>query len=488
MRFMRRSLVGLWLFGLTVGMVAMAGGLILSAVDERAANERRPPPARERVYSVKVVSGEQVNFSPVISTFGEVLSVRTLELRAPEGGSVVNLSENFVEGGIIRAGETILRIDPADAQSEVDFAVADLNDAKVELLDAERALALARDEQAAAEEQADLRLQSFGRQKELKGRGVVTDAAVENAALAHSSAQQAVLTRRRAVSQAETRLGQAQSLVSRREIGLAESRRRLEDTSIVAEFSGILSDVSAVKGGLVNAGERVARLIDPYALEIAFKLSNSQYARLIDRAGRLPEARVEARLDLGNAALVAEARLVRESGAVGEGEAGRQLFARIEEGQTSALRPGDFVSVGISERELRRVIVLPSTAIDADGDVLVVGEGGRLEELGTELLRRQGNEVVVRAPLAGRQVVAERSPLLGPGIRIRAIREDVGGVEQSEVPQTVELSDEERQSLIKLVESNSFMPDQAKQRVIRRLNEGSVPQALVDRITARAGG
>jgi hypothetical protein len=56
MRFFRRALVGLFLMALTVGLLALAGGTIWSAMQTRLAESAGGPPARERVFSAEVVT------------------------------------------------------------------------------------------------------------------------------------------------------------------------------------------------------------------------------------------------------------------------------------------------------------------------------------------------------------------------------------------------------------------------------------------------
>ena len=65
----------------------------------------------------------------------------------------------------------------------------------------------------------------------------------------------------------------------------------LAETELRAEFAGVLADVTVVQGGLVNRNEQVATLIDAQALEVSFRVSTSQYARLLTEDGRLPPPR-----------------------------------------------------------------------------------------------------------------------------------------------------------------------------------------------------
>lgn len=489
---MKRTLLGLFLSGITIGILVVAGTTLYSAVQDRLARDAPNRPQRERVFAARVVMGENVAVKPRITTFGEVESRRTLELRAPVGGTIVEISPSFVEGGVVAEGELLLAIDPSNLQFALDVTLADKNEAQVELRDARRVLAIAADEQEVAENQAALRNQSLERQTSLRERGVGTEAAVESAALEYSSAQQAVLTRRRAVAQAEARVEQAESLLSRRVIGVEEAERKLADTRLIAEFSGTLSDVSVVEGGIVTPNERVARLIDLDTLEVSFRVSNAQYSRLTDRLGNLIASDVDIALDLDGLELSSRAQIVRESASVADGQTGRLLFARLVPGQSAALRPGDFVSVSVVEPELSNVVVLPSAAVDSDGTVLVVGAESRLAESTVEILRKQGNDVIVAGErLDGEMIVAERSPFLGSGIRIRPIESPPANsrvAQQLADPELVVLSDEERAALIKMVEANQRMPSQAKQRILNRLGQDAVPKEMIDRLRSRMGG
>ncbi|GAA0295830.1 efflux RND transporter periplasmic adaptor subunit [Rhodovulum strictum] len=485
MNFLRRSLVGLFLVALTFGLLAWAGHMVSSAIQARLADQPGQRPARERVFAANVVTVTPETISPVLTAFGEVRARRTLDLRAEAGGRVVDLHPAFEEGGRVKAGELILRVDPSNAQWARDVAQTDLAGAEADLRDAERKLVLAREELAATGDQARLRAQALARQQDLRARGVGTDATVEDAALAASAAAQAVVARRQSEAQAEAALETAHNALARARIRLAEAERALADTELFAAFSGTLAEVSQVEGGLVTPNERVAQLIDPAALEVAFRVSTAQYTRLLDQGGALRPAPVTAVLDVFGADLTATGQLIRESGAVAQGQAGRLLFASLE--NAPGFRPGDFVTVHLEEPPLERVARLPATALDAAAQVLVLGEDDRLEAVQVELLRRQGDDVIVRAAgLAGREVVAERTPLLGAGIRVRPLRP--GAEAAGDAPETVELSPERRAALIAFVESNPMMPDEAKARVRAQLEQDRVPVRVVERLESRMGG
>ncbi|MBE1291430.1 MAG: HlyD family efflux transporter periplasmic adaptor subunit [Shimia sp.] len=484
MRFLRQSLTGLFLLSATVALILYAGSLVFNAVEERMAKDSKGPPARERVFTVNVKTAQPGAETPELVAFGEVQSRRSLEVRAAAAGTVIFLSENFEDGANVSAGEVLAKIDPTKARYALDRIAADLLDAEAEQRDADRTLILAQDELKSAEAQLGLRKKAFDRQIDLQERGVGTAAAVEVAELAQAAARQSVLSNRRALAQAEARVDQAKTRLDRTKILLAEAQKDLDDTVITADFSGTLSEVNIVQGGLVSMNERLATLIDAQALEVAFRVSTTQYARLLDDANNLHRAEVKVAMDVLGADLTATGVITRDAAAVGEGQTGRVLYARLD--GPRGLKPGDFVTVRVREPELEDVVRLPATAINAAHEVLVVGEGNRLTTQKVRLVRRQGDDVLVRGRgLAGQQVVSRRTPLLGEGIAVKPL---TGEEKIPDAPAMVALSDEERAKFVAAIEANGRIPSDAKQRMLQALSQPEVPARMVERLRSRMGG
>jgi multidrug efflux pump subunit AcrA (membrane-fusion protein) len=483
MRFLRNGLIGLFLMALSLGLLAFAGQMVKTAINDRMSKETRAPQARERVFTVNVVTAQPESITPILEAFGEIQSRRTLDLRMAASGQVIELSPNFIEGGQVAEGEILARLNDANAQSDLSRAKADVTDALSEVAEAERAISLANDELSAAVQQSDLRQRAYERQLDLQTRGVGTAAAVEAAELAASSAAQSVLSRRSALDQARARQSQAQTRLTRVKLAADDAQRRLDDTVMHAEFAGVLSGISLVQGGLVGTNERIGQLIDPNTLEVAFRVSTEQYSRLLDDNGKLIASNADVSLSVLGTELTSKAVISRDAGAVGDGQTGRLLFAQLD--NPIGLKPGDFVVIKVQEPELRFAIRLPGTALDAENAVLVLGEDDRLEKIDVTLLRRQGNDVIVRSrDVVGRDVVAQQTPLLGAGIKVKPLRETDANAPAAE-PETVELTQERRAKLIAFVEANGFIPDEAKKRILGQLNQDKVPAKVVERLESR---
>jgi hypothetical protein len=219
---------------------------------------------------------------------------------------------------------------------------------------------------------------------------------------------------------------------------------------------------------------------------VAFRVSTAQYARLIGDAGTVTGLPVTVALDVLGLDLTATGTVSRESAAVGEGQTGRLLYARLD--PAPGFRPGDFVAVSLSEPPLEGVAVLPASALSPQGEVLVVGGDDRLEAVAVELLRRQGDDVLVAAaPIAGARVVAERTPLLGAGIRVRVF-DPVAPEDSASAEEMLDLDPDRRARLVAFVEASPAMPAEAKARILDQLSKDRVPADMVARIESRMGG
>jgi multidrug efflux pump subunit AcrA (membrane-fusion protein) len=480
MRFYRQSLLGLFLAALTLGLLTLAGLQILGAVRERGAAQGGPPAAEERVASVRVMTVTAGDVVPVISAYGEIRARRSLEIRSPRAGRVVWTAQELSTGGRVSAGTPLLRLDQSEARAALDLALADLGSRKADRDNALGTLALARDELAAAEQQLALRVAATTRQTDLRSRDAGSATAVEDAQLAESSARQSLLAARQSLLSAEAAAAEAGAAILRQDIAVAEARRALADTEITADFGGILDGVTIVEGGLISANDLIATLIDPGALDVWIRLSTGQFAELLGDSGTLRPVPVRADLDSGGTVLSANGTLARAGAALGEGESGRLVIATLD--AAPGFRPGDFVSVTLTEPPLAGGAVLPVAAIGTDGAVLALTADDRLEAVPVTILRRQGNDVIVdAAPLDGRDIVTARTAQTGEGIKVRPIRPD-------DRAEGVTLDDGERARLIALLKADASLSPADRDAMMAQLTAPTVPAALVAKINARAGG
>jgi multidrug efflux pump subunit AcrA (membrane-fusion protein) len=494
MRTVYRTGLGLAITG-TTGALLLASATVLSDAWQArgsAATEVKPP--RERAYAVQVDTLKAESLVPVITAYGHLVSGRTLELRAAVAGPLVQLSEGFRDGGMVKAGEVLFAVDPARLETTVALAVTDLAEAKAGVAEAVSALELARLEAEAAEEQVALRQQAADRQKDLQERGVGTAAEVEAATLAVSAARQTAINRRQIVAGDEARVAQAEILLDRREIALAEARRALADAEFKAPFDGVIGDVTALEGGLVATNEKLGTLLDPSRIEVAFRVTGSQFARLLNDAGDLRPAEIEIVVERGRRETVLPAVLDRAGAARDEGETGRLVYARLVDPDPTLVQPGDFVTLRIPERPLEGVASVPATSLSSDGRVLILGEGNRLTEVQAQLLRHQGDEIIVGDVPFGAQYVTVRALELGAGLVVSPVAPKTASADAAATetapaaeaaPETIALDDARRAALIAFIEASDQMKPEKRAEWLEQLAQPEVPRETVEKFEAK---
>lgn len=83
-----------------------------------------------------LVNVEQVktgNYQPIFVATGNVRPVEDVQLNPLVNGPIISRSENFVPGGIVKEGETLLEINPADFQNQLELRKSELQQAQTNL-------------------------------------------------------------------------------------------------------------------------------------------------------------------------------------------------------------------------------------------------------------------------------------------------------------------------------------------------------------------
>ena len=475
--------MGVVLVTVTAAVLVFGAKRFIDAREELAERKPRPPTEREQVVNAHTLRA--VVTRPQLVAYGEIRSWRTVELRAPAAGRLVQVDPQFRDGNRVRANADLVSIDPADSEARKTDAAAVVSEADAEVAEAREAVGAAEQELSAAERQRVLRQQSLERQRALLAKGYATRADIEAAELALAGADQSVLNRAQMVITARKRVERADLKLERANITLSDADRDVGDTRVTAPFDGTLTGIDATLGRLVSVNEKLGELIDPTALEVVFRVSNRQFAHLLDESGQLQPLPLEVRLRLGSREITAKGTIDRVDAVVGTGQSGRVLFGRLDTANKVVLRPGDFVAVTVTEAPLTDVAVVPATAVGADGSVLLIGDDGRLSEFKATIARRQGDEFVLAKVPFGQQIVAQRLPQLSEGVRVKA----QGGAESvADTPpqsKTIALEPERRDRLIEIISAAKRLPEERKQAILEMLARPEVPRRLVERIEAR---
>lgn len=496
MRMLARALKGLTLTAVSLALVSYGGWRLYDAAT--SPNKPKQPGQRERAFAVDTGVLQTEKHAPTITSYGVVQAWTSLELRAPAAGPITEISPNVRDGLAVTKGELLFRIDPEIASRRVTDAKAALAQAEAELVEARQSRSHFEAELAAAKGQADVRRADLARKTKLFEKNLVTASALDEIRLALSASEQAVIAKEQAQLALSGRIEKAEAGAERAKLTLSDAERSLADTSYRAPFSGRLADVTLTLGRRVSQNEKLALLIDPTALEVSFPIRNSEFGHLIDPAKPevLAPLPVTARLDLGGNDIVVEGRLDRPA-ALASTQAGRTLYARLTGANAAALRPGDFVTVEITEPAMENVAVIPADAATVDGRILLIGADQRLKDHPARIVRRQAETLVVADVPFGQTYVRQRLPYLAGGIKVEPrgssaprvagpVSEPTGAISQrNSNDEPVSLDEQRRAALIAHVKSDASMPEPRRQFMLDELAKPKPSRRLVDRIEER---
>ncbi len=110
----------------------LAGAAGWGYFKSRESKMKRKPPKKQAVV-VETISMKPGNYQSSVQVMGTVMPDRQISIKSKVSGEVIFLSSRFVQGGVMKKGETLLKLDDSDyiievqkAQSALDKVLSDL--------------------------------------------------------------------------------------------------------------------------------------------------------------------------------------------------------------------------------------------------------------------------------------------------------------------------------------------------------------------------
>ncbi len=410
--------------------VAMGSGLLAAGVAGMLGlASMRKPPAEAVATGAEAIRVEAMRAEPEdvtvnLTGFGEVASIRTVELAAEVSGMVIESHPRLVAGGIVREGERLFAIDPRSFEAAVEQATARIAelDAQSKRLTAERDNDRAR--MSTLERNFDLAKARFERSKTLFDQAIGDKTDMESAERMMHDAQDAIRLLERQLSVYPLRLEEIHQQRAAQEGAEKQARLNLSYCDVVAPFNARLVDVMIERGQYVTQGRPVLQLADDSALEIPVQL-DAQEAREWLKFADTPHDGDTAWFS-GLEPVPCEIRWAEDAGGaawtgtldrVERFDAGTRTLSVVVRVTADAARgangalplvAGMFCEVRIPGRTLHDVFRLPQGAITVD-DTVHLAVDGVLHSVPVETARREGETALVRGGLQpGDQIVLTR--------------------------------------------------------------------------------
>ena len=413
--------------GLLAGAIAIVALMVLL---------RPEPEEQERMEQAPLV--ETVAFEaaagpiPVIAS-GSVQAREEAVIGAQVGGRLTYVHPAFREGGIVPAGSTLLRIDPADFRNQVRIAQADVAAQNVAVLQAREEVQIAREE-----------LDRFAQRENGSGVGTVIDGN-DYAARILPPEELAQMRRDRrsdvtagSLATREPQLRSAQAARERAAANLSSAQLSLSRTQVTSPFRGLVQDESVSVGTLVQPGQALGTIVATGAFEVRLSLTADEAALvpgLVGGSGSGTAASVyydyggltwrwDAVVDRADASLDAETRNVEVFLRVPNPLSGGQLVSDDGQGGEASPPPlllGAFVRGEIQGAVLESYAAIPANALRPGNEIWVVRDG-RLAIVPVRVIQRRDETAYVSTPelARGGQVVTSSlgTPVDGMQVRV----------------------------------------------------------------------
>ena len=402
------------------GPSILIGGALFALILLVSAPSVEPRAIVERSWHVKVIKAKREDIQPDLHVFGQVVAGREVVLRALVQGEIIETWPELREGGILRRGAPLLRIDPFNYETAVREASASLREAKARLLEMEAKEQEGRALYQRAVEQLEILQRDLDRSELLAKDGHIAEKTLDDRKLAFIRQAQQTQQRRSALAIEKARLEQQESAVKRSEITLSRRQRDMENTLLVSPYDGFLRNVRAGVGRLVSSNDPIATLVDATRLEVRFNLSERQFGDLLEEEGSLKGRRLRVSWRVGKKTLFFDAVVAQSGAEISSTTGGVDVFATLDlPSIESPIRPGAFVEVDLPDRLYKQVLRLPEEAI-YQGNYVYIVKGNRLERQKIEIVGRADRDILVRSQALeeGAPILATRFPEVGPGIKV----------------------------------------------------------------------
>ncbi len=340
-----------------------------------------------------------------LDAFGAVVPSRQIRVMPEVSGRVIELNRRLEPGGLIAAGELLLKIDPADYEIAVAQAQADLDvarheaariQARIETLNGRRAQLTIEIEYLRWNAQRLGRLAEEDSAGELESRDAMTQ--LESREAARRTLDAEIAEQRLAVQSAESAIHVA-------ERRLEAAQLALERTAIFAPFDALVVAEDVEAGQYVGAQSPVATLAatEEFWAEAAIPIGRLGDIRFAledsDRASR-----VTVTVATGGAAVEREGVALRPLGTLDPLGRMAQVLVSIRDplalgesgGAAAGVLLGSYVKVRIASGRLHDVYSIPRKALRENDRIWVRNAEGRLAIRPVEIVWRRQDDVLVR--------------------------------------------------------------------------------------------
>lgn len=412
--------------------------IIVSACGSKAETANANSNTQPTIVDVTTTQALTKQIPTYFEATGNLASDAATDVAPAIGGKIVEV--NFDVGSYVTKGSVLLRLDPRDAQIRLDTAQAQVEQQQKALGQAVAALRSAqarlgvRDGETFEIEKfsqvksvrANLELaeKELTRTERLYNTGDVSRSALDtrraqrDALLgqldeARSNAAVAI----KAINSAEAQVASAKAAITTAQTQVDQARKSLTDTAVLAPISGYVAERTADLGEFISPNvpnAKIATIVRTSSLRLKIDVPEASIGKVA--TGQSISLQTSAYPDRNFAGTV-----VRILPSLNQQARTLTVEAEVPNGE-GLLKPGQFATVRITQSRPENAVMIPATAVKAEGDVnkvYVIKDGAARERL-VQVGLLEGETIQIKQGLnEGETIATNNLADLYDGIQVR---------------------------------------------------------------------
>jgi RND family efflux transporter MFP subunit len=327
---------------------------------------KKPPEEKAEVDNTPIVTVENITVAPMtleVSSYGVVKPKYETTIVAQVSGEVVELSEKFVRGGLVKKDQLLARIDP--------------NDYYAALIDAQANMASAR---AALETE------------------------VAQGKVAEQEWQQITDTSPTELSLRKPQLAQELANVKSAQAAILRAERNVQRTEIRAPYDAMINSRTIGLGSFVGVGSEIGMLLGTAIAEVRLPVADNELQFLIDQGLK---STVNLSGTFAGKELQWQAEIVRSEGVVDDNSRMTYLVAEVKDpyflnnsnaAHDLPLRFGSYVKAKILGISIEQASIVPQYLVK-NNQVAILDSELKLHYAAVNIIRQDGGNVVINKGL-----------------------------------------------------------------------------------------
>jgi len=392
--------------------IALAKTLIsLKKEPEKNTIPKTPP-------SVKVLVAAPVPKVMTVDAFGTVKPRKLVRIAAEVPGRIDYIHPSFIEGGMIHAGELLVRIDQRSYGLDLQTGQVQIRQAETDIESLKQDIENLKNDILLSEAHVNLVEKELKRVKALSENQFASKNSLDRSEQQYLQSKIVLQNIRNRFLLTGTLMEQKNAALTMARVNLQKADLALKKTEIKSEFDGLILDKFAEKGDYVNPGQVLGSIYqkDSLDVDVSIPLEKMEWIESFFENGKMPDARVTVANSGKMDAYGWDARVARIKAKMDEKTRTLPmtleiLMPDVSSGNLFNLKPGTFVKCSIIGKTYQNIYVLPRHLLKTDNILFIVNDN-HLKMKKVSVLRKFEDQVYIDSGLVpGDKIVS--SPLPG---------------------------------------------------------------------------